>query len=112
MLTLCKSTVLGAAFLAGVVISVNADPASTSAAGTVANGMSGSQSQGRGVAALPPSTATPVPDSVTQPQIKNYQVPSDFDANPNMHPYTSGVGPCPHEPCHSARGEAPSHYNH
>jgi hypothetical protein len=68
MLTLCKSTVLGAAFLAGVVIAANADPASTSAAGTVANGVSGSQSQGRRLAALPPTTATPVPNSVTQPQ--------------------------------------------
>jgi hypothetical protein len=68
MLTLCKSTVLGAAFLAGVAIAAHADPASTSAAGTVANGMSGSKSQGGGLAALPPSTATPIPNSVTQPQ--------------------------------------------
>jgi hypothetical protein len=68
MLTLCKSTVLGAAFFAGIAIAANADPASTSAAGTVANGVSGSQSQGRGLAALPPSTAMPVPNSVTQPQ--------------------------------------------
>ena len=67
MLTLCKSTVLGAAFLAGVAIAANADPASTSAA-TVANGVRGSQSQGRGLAALPASTAIPVPNSVTQPQ--------------------------------------------
>jgi hypothetical protein len=51
--TLCKSTVLGAAFLAGLAIAANADPASTSAAGTVANGVSGSQPQGRGLAALP-----------------------------------------------------------
>ena len=68
MLALCKSTVLGAAFFAGVAIAANADPASTSA-GTVANGVRGSQSQGRGLAALPPSTATPVPNRVTQPQI-------------------------------------------
>ena len=68
MLTVSKSVVLGAAFLAGVAIAANADPASTSAAGTVANSVSGSQSQGRGLAALPPSTATPVPNSVTQPQ--------------------------------------------
>jgi hypothetical protein len=54
MLTLCKSTVLGAAFLAGVAIAANADPASTSAAGTVANPASGSQSQGRDLGALPP----------------------------------------------------------
>jgi hypothetical protein len=111
MLTLCKSTVLAAAFLAGVAIAANADPASTSAAGTVAKG-AGSQSQGRGVAALPPPTATPVPNSVTLPETKNYQVPSDFDANVNLHPYTSGLGPCPHNPCNSARQEAPSHYNH
>ena len=81
MLTLCKSTVLSAVFLAGVVVAANADPAGTSTAGTVANGVSGSQSQGRGLAALPPSTATPVPNSVTLPQTKNYHVPSDFDAN-------------------------------
>jgi hypothetical protein len=112
MLTLCKSTVQGAAFLAGVVIAANADPASTSAAGTVANGVSGSQSQGRGLAALPPSTVTPVPNSVTLPETKQYQVPSDFDANGNLHPYSSGLGPCPNEPCHSTRQEAPSRYNH
>jgi hypothetical protein len=112
MLTLCKSTVLAAAFLAGVAIAANADPASTSAAGTAANPASGSQSQGRGLAALPPSTATPPPNSVTLPETKNYQVPSDFDANVNLHPYTSGLGPCPHEPCHAARQEAPSRYNH
>ena len=112
MLTLCKCMVLGAAFLAGGAIAAHADPASTKAAGTVTNGASGSQSQGRGLAALPPSAATPVPNSATLPQTKNYQVPSDFDANVNLHPYTSGFGPCPHEPCHSARGEAPSQYNH
>ena len=112
MLTLCKSTILGAAFLAGVAIAANADPASTGAAGTVANGMSGSQPQGRGLAALPPSIATPPPNSVTLPETQRYQMPSDFEANVNLHPYTSGLGPCPHEPCHSARQEAPSHYNH
>ena len=90
----------------------NVDPASTSAAGTVANGVSGSQPQGRGLAALPPSTATPPPNSVTLPENRRYQVPSDFEANVNLHPYTSGLGPCPHEPCHSTRQEAPSHYNH
>jgi hypothetical protein len=34
MLTLCKSTVLAAAFLTGTAIAPNADPASTSVAGT------------------------------------------------------------------------------
>jgi len=42
MLTVCKSTVLAAAFLAGVAIAANANPASTSAAGTVANPAGGS----------------------------------------------------------------------
>jgi hypothetical protein len=84
MLTLCKSTVLGAAFLAGVAIAASADPASTSAAGTVANGASGSQPQGRGLAALPPSAATPPPNSVTLPENQRYQVPSDFEANVNL----------------------------
>jgi hypothetical protein len=55
MLTLCKSTVLSAAFLAEVVIAANADPANTSAAGTVANGVGG-------LAALPTSTATRGPN--------------------------------------------------
>jgi type IV secretory pathway TrbL component len=68
MLTLCKCMVLGATFLAGGAIAAHADPASTNAAGTVTNGASGSQSQGRGLAALPSSNATPVPNSVTQPQ--------------------------------------------
>jgi hypothetical protein len=112
MLTLCKSTVLAAAFLAGVVIAANADPASTSVAGTVANGVSNSQSQGRSLAALPPSTATSAPNDVTLPETKNYRVPSDFDANVNLHPYTSGLGPCPHEPCRSTSQEAPSSYTH
>jgi hypothetical protein len=78
MLTLCKSMVLGSAFLAGVAIAANADPASTSAAGTVAKGVSGSRSQGQGVAALPPSAATAAPNSVTLLESKNDQVPSDF----------------------------------
>jgi hypothetical protein len=72
MLTLCKSMVLGVAFLAGVAIAANADPASTNAARTVTNGASGSQSEGRNLAALPPATATPVPNSATLPQTKNY----------------------------------------
>jgi len=112
MLTLCKSTVLAAAFLAGVAIAANADPASTSAAGTAANGASGSQSQGRGLAALPPSIATPAPNNLPLPETQRYRVPSDFEANVSLHPYTSGLGPCPHAPCGSARQEAPSHYNH
>jgi hypothetical protein len=81
MLTVCELRRRVRRFWAGVAISEIADPASTSAAGPIANGVSGSQSQGRGRAALPSSTATPVPNSVTLPQTKNYHVPSDFDAN-------------------------------
>ena len=70
MLTLCRSTVLGAAFLAGVAIAANA-ACQYQCGWTAANGASGSQSQGRGLAALPPSTATPAPNSVTLPETKN-----------------------------------------
>jgi hypothetical protein len=51
-------------------------------------------------------------NSVTLPETQRYQVPSDFEANVSLHPYISGLGPCPHAPCGSARQEAPSHYNH
>jgi hypothetical protein len=96
MLTLCKSTVLGGAFLAGVAIAANEDPASTSAAGTVTNGVSGSQSQGRGLAALPPSTATPVPNSVTQPQTPAGAFGSSGDRNDKDSFYSNhGFGPAP-----------------
>ena len=96
MLALCKSTVLGAAFLAGVAIAANADPASTSAAGTVANDVSGSQSQGRGLAALPPSTATPVPNRVTQPQIPAGAFGSSGARNDKGSFYSKkGFGPAP-----------------
>jgi hypothetical protein len=66
-----KSTVLSAALLAAVAIAASADPpsrADTTAASTVANGASGSQAQGRGLAALTPSTATPAPSIVTLPE--------------------------------------------
>jgi hypothetical protein len=112
MLTLCKSTVLAAAFLAGVAIAANADPASARAAGTVANPASGSQPQGRDLSALPPVHRDAGSNSVTLPETQRYQVPSDFEANVSLHPYISGLGPCPHAPCGSARQEAPSHYNH
>ena len=49
MLTLCKCMVLGAGFLAGGAIAAHADPASTNAAGTVTDGVSGSQSPRTGV---------------------------------------------------------------
>ena len=77
------------------------------------------QSPGHEVAALPPANAAPAPDGSTLPDVtvlppspppgyhmvpyvnayghktmvKHYQIPPDYDANPNMHPYTSGIGP-------------------
>jgi hypothetical protein len=30
-----------------------------------------------------------------QTMVKHYQVPPGYDANLNMHPYTSGIGPWP-----------------
>jgi hypothetical protein len=59
MLTLCKSTVLGAAFLAGVAIAGCADdPLYRAGAGS-------SQQPGRQLAALPPATAPPPSDRAT-----------------------------------------------
>jgi hypothetical protein len=37
--------------------------------------------------------------------VEHYQVPPGYDANLNMHPYTSGIGPFP------AGSKPPSHYN-
>ena len=112
MLTLCKSTILGAGVFGRCRYRRQCGSHQSQCGG------GGRQWRERfaiarpGLAALPPSTATPVPNSVPLPETKNYQVPSDFDANVNLHPYTSGLGPCPHEPCRSTRQEAPSHYNH
>jgi hypothetical protein len=39
----------------------------------------------------------------------HYQIPSDYDANVGMHPYTSGAGPCPQGHSHGCT-LAPSHH--
>ena len=46
----------------------------------------------------------------------HYEVPPDYDNNITLHPYTSGLGPCPHGGpgkvnCSSEMVPA-SHYNH
>ena len=44
--------------------------------------------------------------------VKHYQVPPDYDANLNMHPYTSGIGPSPAGwATFMAGSKPPSHYN-
>ena len=47
---------------------------------------------------------------------EHYEVPPDFDSDVAAHPYTSGLGPCPHGGpgkvnC-SSDMVPPSHYNH
>jgi hypothetical protein len=101
MLTLC---VLGAAFLAGLAVAATADPLCRTPTGPC-------RPPGFKSPLCPPPIWRRSKNSVPLPQTKNYQMPSDFDANANLHPYISGLGPCPHEPCHSTRGEASSHYN-
>ena len=46
---------------------------------------------------------------------EHYEVPSDYDSDVAMHPYTSGLGPCPHGgPEKVVCGDLipPSNYNH
>ncbi len=101
--------VLGAAFLAASVITANADPVCRA-------DTSSCKPSSRNLAALPPATATPAPNSVTLPEVtvfapysnrgigrrvssfgtirtEHYELPPDFDANVPLHPYTSGIGP-------------------
>jgi hypothetical protein len=128
MLTLCKSTILGAAFLAGVAIAANADPLCRAPTGPCQ--LPGAPQ----LVALPPSNAASAPDSVILPEVtvfapyssrgvgprvssfgtirtEHYQLPPDYDANVALHPYSSHLGPCLHgtqTPC----GISPSQYNH
>ena len=98
------------------------------------------QSPGLELAALPPANAAPASDSLTLPDVtvlaptpppgyhmvpyvnayghktmvRHYQVPPGYDANLNMHPYTSGIGPWPGPGTWGtfmAGSKPPSHYN-
>ena len=62
MLTLCKSMVLGAAFLAGVAIAANSAPLCRTPTGPC-------QPPGPQIAAPTASNAAPAPDSVTLPEV-------------------------------------------
>jgi hypothetical protein len=45
---------------------------------------------------------------------EHYQVPPDFDNDVTLHPYTSGLGPCPHGgpgKLECSEVVPPSHYN-
>jgi hypothetical protein len=61
MPTLCKSVVLGAAFLGGIVIAANADP-------LCRTGAASCQLPSRKLATLPPANSAPSPGSVTLPK--------------------------------------------
>jgi hypothetical protein len=45
--------------------------------------------------------------------VRHYEVPPGYDANPNMHPYTSGIGPWPGPgwATFMAGSKPPSHYD-
>jgi hypothetical protein len=102
---------LGAAFLAGIAIAANADPVCRAGTGSC-------RSLGRDLAALPPPSSTPAPNSVTLPEVsvfapystrgvgprvssfgtirtEHYEAPADFDKNAALHPYTRGICPWP-----------------
>jgi hypothetical protein len=62
MLTVSKSVVLGAAFLAGVAIAACADPLCRTPTGPC-------RPQGPQIAALPSADAGSAPDNVTRPEV-------------------------------------------
>jgi hypothetical protein len=132
MPTLCKSVLLGAAFLGGTVIAANADPLCRAGAGSC-------QPAVRALAALPPANRAPPQGSVTLPEVnvfrgtldphpysspgvgprvssfrtvrpEHYEVPPDFDTNVPMHPYTSGIGPWPGPGTWGLLDKPPSHH--
>lgn len=126
-----RSMVLGVAFLAGIAIAADADPACRAGAGSC-------QSPGPQTAALPPANGARAPTDITLPQVnvfaprpggtyvkvpytnafgvqtmvEHYQMPPDYDDNPAMHPYTSGLGPWPGPGDKGRPEKPPSHYNH
>lgn len=90
--------------------------------------LSGCASQGpTAVAISPPEAQNPASISVARTlslrvssehavRADHYEVPPDYDNNTGLHPYTSGLGPCPHGGpgkvnCNSEM-VPPSHYNH
>jgi hypothetical protein len=66
MLTVPKSVVLGAAFLAGVAIAACADPLCRTPTGPC-------RPPGSQIAALPSADAAAAPDSVTRPEVNVFE---------------------------------------
>jgi hypothetical protein len=125
-----NAVVIGAVFLTGISApgAASGDQLrSTGAGDSMSRGSC--QSPGRALAALPPAYAAAPPNSIVLPDInvfglkihlhpystpgvgscvssfgrirdEHYEVPSDFDVNTPLHPYTSGIGPWP-----GARGQ-------
>ena len=83
MYKLYQPATLGAAFLIGLAFPANAGQSRTAAPETE-------------VAALPPTVpATVLPPVVVSAPKHDYHVPPGFDVDVALHPYTSGLGPCP-----------------
>jgi hypothetical protein len=85
MLTVSKSVVLGAAFLAGVAIAACADPLRRTASGPC-------RPPGPQTAALPSADAASAPDNVTRPEVNLFgpQLPGEnycvcFSIKPGPH---------------------------
>jgi len=89
--------------------------------------MAGCASQGPAAIAIGPSTArNPAPMTVARTfslrvssenavRAEHYEVPPDYESNVALHPYTSGLGPCPQggpgKLACSSEVIPPSHYN-
>jgi hypothetical protein len=135
---------MGAVFVAGIGAAgaTSGDQLRSAGAGdSVSRGSC--QSPGRALAALPPAYAAAPPNSIVLPDInvfglkihlhpystpgvgprvssfgrirgERYAVPSDFDVNTPLHPYTSGIGPWPgpgDKGTFMAGSKPPSHHN-
>ena len=102
MFTLPKSIVLGAVIFTAVGATILAKPAAAADPAT----------------ASPQVAAATLPEVVVRPNFPgHYTVPTGYDSNVWLHPYTSGLGPCtegasPSQGCHHDTGHPilPSHY--
>jgi hypothetical protein len=132
-MSVVNAAITGAAFFAGITFSVNADAACRADTGEC-------QRSSQYFAARSNPTATSTSSNITLPEVtvfgprprpgyymapyvnafgyktmaEHYQVPADFDANVQLHPYTSGLGPWPGPAKHRSNGpivKTPSHYN-
>jgi hypothetical protein len=126
-MSVVKAAVMGAAVFAGIASSVNANAACRAGTGEC-------QPSTQYFAARSNPSATSTAANVTLPEItvaapyscrglgprvssfaanrtEHYEVPADFDANVQLHPYTSGMGPWPGPGNKGHIEKPPSHYN-